>query len=319
MRVVPLVFLLAALADVRASVQEPVFRPYGDDLVFHSSVDLVALNVSVTDPRRQFVANLARENFEVFENGQKRDVLFFAAGRVPVDVAIAIDTSSSMGSRLEGAQQAAIGLVEALHPGDRISVIAFGERASVVQPLGADMRGAIRAIRRTRARGSTALYDALYVAMRHLAAARSRATVARRPAIVLLSDGEDTASFVGYEDVLELAKESDIAVYTIAFLQHFDARSSKPAAKTGAQPRYAMRALGHETGGRAFVPIAVEELAPIYGSVADELAHQYTLAYSPVDAGGDGAFRRVLVRVVDRPGAVVRTRTGYKASVSRAR
>ena len=84
MRVVPLVFLLAALADGRASVQEPVFRPYGDDLVFHSSVDLVALNVSVTDPQRQFVANLARENFEVFENGQKQDVLFFAAGRVPV-------------------------------------------------------------------------------------------------------------------------------------------------------------------------------------------------------------------------------------------
>jgi Ca-activated chloride channel family protein len=316
MRVFVLLSLAAVLIDVGAAAQLPVAPPRDRGPVFYSKIDLVTLNVSVTDAQAQFVGNLAQENFEVFENGRKQDLLFFAAGRIPLDVAIAIDSSSSMEGRLEAAQQAAIGLLRALQPADRVTVISFNDRAHIVQPLAHEIDAAALAIRRTVARGSTSLYDALYLAMRQLAVARARAGTARRPAIVLLSDGDDTTSLVTYEDVLELAKESDIAVYAIAFLPPADP-SWAPPTKRGTQPRYALKSLASESGGRAFFPTAVGELAPIYARVADELANQYTLGYSPSDATADGAFRRVVVRLVNRPGALVHTRSGYKAPSSR--
>lgn len=135
----------------------------------------------------------------------------------------------------------------------------------------------------------------------------------RRQAIVVLSDGDDTASVVAFDDVMELAKQSGVAVYTISLRAdrlHLDVGARRDGFS---KSDFTMRSLAQETGARAFFPAAVGELVNVYSSIAEELANQYALGYTPKNVHRDGAYRRVSVQVVDPPGVRTRTRTGYTA------
>jgi Ca-activated chloride channel family protein len=135
----------------------------------------------------------------------------------------------------------------------------------------------------------------------------------RRQAIVVLSDGEDTTSIVGFDDVMELAKRSGVATYTITLRSPFATNSLVRDRASGAAADYAMKALAQESGARAFFPADIKELAGVYTVIAEELANQYLLGYSSSNGRADGTYRRVAVRV-DRSGARTRTRTGYFAA-----
>jgi Ca-activated chloride channel family protein len=170
-------------------------------------------------------------------------------------------------------------------------------------------------VRATVARGGTALYNGLYLALKDMVKRRKANGDIRRQAIAVFSDGEDTASLVGYEDVMELAKQSGITVYTITLKSAFAVRqASMGGRRYFSQSEFGMKALAQETGARAFFPTHISELADVYGSIAAELASQYAIGYSPKNARRDGAFRRVIVRVADRPEVRTRTRTGYLAA-----
>ena len=136
----------------------------------------------------------------------------------------------------------------------------------------------------------------------------------RRRAIVLLSDGDDTASLSSYEDVSELARRVGVVVYTVSLRSPADQARDRLA---GGGRRFAgavdsMKALAWDTGGRAFFPKAPGELKAIYDGIAEELGHQYALGYVPTNARHDGAWRRVAVQVIAAD-ARPRTRTGYFA------
>ena len=127
----------------------------------------------------------------------------------------------------------------------------------------------------------------------------------RRQAIVLLSDGEDTTSLKTYDDVAELAKESDVAIYAIGL------RDKVPAAdRRFSQADFALRTLSQFTGGRVFFVDDVKQLPAIYTQIADELANQYFIGYNTKNTKLDGAWRQIAIRVA-RPETVVRTKTGY--------
>jgi VWFA-related protein len=292
----------------------------GDDrAAFSTAVDLVALTVTLTDLRQQLISGLAATDFAVFEDGVLQDVSFFAAGRIPLDLAVLLDTSSSMSEILKTAQAAAIGFVETAQPGDRVSVIQFNSSAKIVHPLDGDLARASDAIRRTGAQGSTALYNGLYMAMTEMVRSRRHSLDVRRQAIVVLSDGQDTASLVHYDDVMALAKESGIALYTIMLISPFEAhRLRSMSGKDISQPQYIMRSFAQDTGGLAFLTHDVRELVGIYGKIANELAQQYTLGYVSKNSRRDGAFRRIVVRVIDQPGVFARTRNGYQAPKPRS-
>jgi Ca-activated chloride channel homolog len=125
-----------------------------------------------------------------------------------------------------------------------------------------------------------------------------------------LSDGEDTSSLVTYEEVLDLAKRSETALYTIG-LQPKDA----PASKGFREAEFVLRQLAQETGGRAFFIQRVEELKDVYGQISDELSSQYTLGYASKNGRRDGSWRRIVVQVA-RTGAIARTKRGYYAPAS---
>jgi Ca-activated chloride channel family protein len=129
----------------------------------------------------------------------------------------------------------------------------------------------------------------------------------RRQAIVVLSDGEDTSSLLPFEEVLDLAKRSETAIYAIG-LRSNDAGSQKGFKEA----EFVLRQFSQETGGRSFFPSQIAELASVYGQISDELSSQYTVGYTSKNPKRDGAWRRIVVRV-DRPSVTARAKQGYFA------
>jgi Ca-activated chloride channel homolog len=281
--------------------------------VFRAGVDIVALNVVVTNGQQKPVNGLTAEHFTILEDGIPQEVSFFAASQVPLDLAVLLDTSASMSDKLKTVQDAAVGFATRLQPSDRISVVAIKDSVQMVHPLDENVDGAVEAIRQTTAAGGTSLYNGLYMSMREMIKERRDNGEVRRQAIAVLTDGDDTASLVSFDDVMEVAKQAGIAIYTITLKS---AASAQLAAAAGgrsfSESEFAMKSLALETGARAFFPADITELAGVYGVIAEELASQYSIGYTSKNPRHDGAFRRVAVRVA-QPGARTRTRSGYQA------
>jgi Ca-activated chloride channel family protein len=276
---------------------------------FRAGVELVSLNVTVTDAATKegakFVTGLEQDDFEVFEDGAKQTITFFSRVQQPIALAILLDTSNSMEEKLSTAQEAAIGFVRRMRKEDAMEVIEFNSQVRIPQPFTADQAALEHAIRQTTVNGSTSLYNAIYVSLRELKKARAQsAEEIRRQAIVVLSDGDDTSSLVEYDEVLNLAKRSETAIYAIGLRQ---AESGRPRFK---EAEFVLRQLSQETGGRVFFPTSVMELAKIYEQISDELASQYSIAYTSKNPMRNGAWRRIDVRMT-KPGLAARARRGY--------
>ena len=279
------------------SSQQPSFR---------ANIDIVSMSVTVTDPPGRYVTDLAREQFSVFEDGTKQDIAFFNRTNQPIALSLLIDTSASMEDRMATAQEAAVGFARRLRPQDLGEVIDFDRQVRVIQALTNDPVALESAIRRTTAGGSTSLYNAVYVSLKELKKVRAKTEQdVRRQAIVVVSDGEDTSSLVSYDQVLDLAKRSETAIYTIGLRS-----KDEIAAKAFKEADFVLRQLAQETGGRAFFPARIEDLAGVYAQIADELASQYILGYVSTNTNRDGGWRRLALRV-DRDGATARSKRGY--------
>jgi Ca-activated chloride channel homolog len=278
---------------------------------FRGGIDLVSLNVTVSDGNSRYVTDLQQEDFSVFEDGVKQDVTFFNKTNLPIALALMLDTSASMDTKLQTAQEAAIGFVRRLRPQDLAEVIDFDNRVNIIAPFTDNAPELEQAIRKTSAGGSTSLYNAVYIALKDLKKLVAKnVEEIRRRAIVVLSDGEDTSSLLPYDEVLDLAKRSETAIYSIGL------RSSDPIENRGfKEAEFELRQLAQETGGRAFFPNQVADLSKIYGEISDELSSQYTVGYTSKNARRDGAWRRVVVRINGRQ-VTARTKQGYFAPTS---
>ena len=298
-----LFFALAFAAPLSLIAQQPAFR---------SAIDVVSMNVTVTDSSNRYITDLTEKDFEIFEDGVKQELTLFNRSNLPVALSLLIDTSSSMEDRMATAQEAAIGFVRKLRPTDLGEVIGFDSRAEVLQKFTSNPAELEQAIRKTVAGGSTSLNNALYISLKGLKKIPIRQEdEIRRQAIVLLSDGEDTSSLVTFEDVLDLARRSETAIYAIGLMEDSPGAQSKGFREA----TYALRQLTNDTGGRAFFPSDVKSLAGIYGQIYDELSSQYTIGYTSKNPRRDGAWRRLVVRV-NRPNVQARTKQGYFAPLA---
>ena len=284
--------------DTARSPQTPAFR---------SGVDVVSLNVTVTDATGRFVTDLTREAFVVYEDDVHQEVRFFNRGRSPIALALLMDTTASMDEEMTTAQEAAIGFSRRLRPEDLAEIIDFDSRVDILQGFTNDVELLERAIGRTSAGGVTALYNALYISLKELKQAPVSTEEVRREAIVVLSDGEDTSSLVTFDEVLELAKRSETAIYTIGL----KADDRRPRSES-IEADFVLRQLAQETGGRSFFPERVADLAAIYEQISDELSSQYSLGYTSSNPVRNGQWRRIIVRV-DRDAVTARTKQGYYA------
>ena len=278
---------------------------------FRSGLDLVALDVCVTDREGRPVPSLNAADFLVVEDRMPQRLTFFSAeGEIPLTAVVLIDRSSCMrGLKLKRAKAAAITFLEHLRSEDVAEVMAFNQHAERVVPFGTALDAADGLVDAIQADGQTALFDSLLVAVHDLQARRRVNGAPHREALVVLSDGEDTASHVVFEDVLEDVQRAGVIVYRVS-LRSDERDRALPPLREFAQ-------LARDSGGRATAVRDVTMLDAVYADIAAELRHMYRLAYVPA-APSDGRWRPLTVRVLN-PDARVRTRTGYYSSRSLSR
>jgi Ca-activated chloride channel family protein len=298
-------FLLAAAP---AFAQTPQRTP-----TFEVGIEVINLNLSVTDNRNRYVTDLTANDFAVFEDGIRQELSLFTHENLPISMAVLIDGSASMEGKLPTAQAAATRFVKTLRPEDVAEVIQFNDRATVLRDFTSSHEELQAAIARIEPAGPTALHNALYIALKELGK-QKKAGELRRLAIVLLTDGEDTASLVTDDQVLELAKKTEINIYAIRLGGDRSADRLRP---TFSQASYMLTALSRETGGQVFFPASLNELESVYDRIAEELRTQYSIGYVSSNRRQDGKWRRIVVRVPEREGALVRHKLGYYGPANR--
>lgn len=272
---------------------------------FRAAVELVSLNVTVTDSTGRYVSDLDQPDFNLFEDGARQDITFFTRRVQPIALSLLLDSSASMDDKLGVLQSAANSFVLRLKPTDVAQVIDFDSRVEIRQGFTSNQSDLQAAINKLASGGSTSLHNALYIALKELKKVKVQSEEdVRRQAVIVFSDGEDTSSLVSFDEVLDLAKRSETAVYTIAL------RGPEHQRKGFREAEFVMRQLADETGGRAFFPERIEDLSGVYGQIADELASQYTVGYTSRNPKRDGAWRRIVVQIA-RPNVVPRTKRGY--------
>ena len=301
-RTVLAMLALGVVAAVQTQAQRGTYR---------ASVDLVTLSTTVTGPNGRYISDLDAADFAIFEDGRRQDISIFERAKSPLAVSLLIDSSGSMSREMPMAKRAASEFVARLRPGDLAAIVDFDQRVQVLQPFTDDRAALERAIQRVVARGTTSMFNAIYIALRdHSALPKPPGDAIRRDVIVVLSDGDDTSSLVTHDQLLDGAKRSPTVIYTIGL------GIGDPRMRRGdTPPEYAMRSLAYETGGRLFLPKNADALSGIYSDIADELASQYVLGYVSTNVSRSG-WRAVSVRV-SRPGLHVRSRPGYYAASSR--
>lgn len=296
------VLVVAALATVVAAQQGPAFR---------SAIDIVSLNVTITDSGQRYVTDIEEAEFTVFEDGVKQDITFFTRRPQPIALSLLLDTSASMEDKLPTLQVAAANFIGRLKANDIAQVIDFDSRVEVRQAFTGNRDELTAAIDQTVAGGSTSLHNAIYIALKELRKVRAVSEEdVRRQALIVFSDGEDTSSLVSFDEVLDLAKRSETSIYTIAL------RGPDTETKGFREAEFVMKTLALETGGRSFFPSRVDDLDGVYSQIADELASQYTIGYTSKNARRDGAWRRIIVQVA-RPNVTTRAKRGYYAPTAR--
>ncbi len=305
----------------------PPLEEVGQDDVIRVNTDLVTLTATVTDARGRFRADLKQRDFVVYEDGVRQELAYFNTGdRVPVSLGIIFDTSGSMIDKIEGVEDAVKHFVKSVAPGDEIFLIRFSDEAELVQDFTDDRRRILRSIENLEPRGSTALYDAMLLGLQRVSGGKHR-----KRALLLVTDGNDTASSVGFQTALALARKSEVIIYALG-IGHGERGSIDHGGSGGGHggsvlgsilgnqvkdtvDMDVLNAFADATGGRAFflenahaggrdlVDEATEE-------VAAELKQQYTLGYRPLNKNKDGGFRQIKVEVADKS-LRVRTKRGY--------
>ncbi|HVR71237.1 MAG TPA: VWA domain-containing protein [Vicinamibacteria bacterium] len=302
MRARPVLAALVLALPAALAAQTPRRPP-----TFEAGIEVVNLHVTVMDGRNRYVTDLGEGDFSIFEDGIKQDLTLFNHEDLPISLSLMLDMSASMDEKLTQAQQAAIRFVKTLRTQDVASIVAFNDRINVLSDFSADHAVLEKAVMRTEASGPTALHNALYVTLKELGR-QKKAGELRRRALVLLSDGEDTASLVQDEQVMELARKLEIAIYAISLRPN---RVQDRNRLSFSQAAHLLTVLSRDTGGQVYFPNSLSELDAVYDRIAEELRTQYNLGYVSSNRRRDGKWRRIVVRT--REALQVRHKIGYYA------
>ncbi len=294
-----LAFTILFSSQVLSLPKVPAQEP---QTIIRSEVALVNVVFTVTDRRGKFIPGLSADDFQVFENNKPQTIEYFSdlnkGSEIPLTIALLIDTSGSVKNKLAYEQSAAAEFFkQVLRPNkDLALIIQFDSDVVLVQDFTQDQDRLLDALDTLLAGNSTSLYDAVYLA----AEEKLRAEIGRK-VILVITDGEDTASSVRKEEAIEAAQRNDVIVYGIGVRGDFGADFG------------VLKKIIKETGGTFFSPKAkLSEIQDAFRSIGEELQNQYSLAYVSTNKEKDGSFRTIKVRC-KLSGVQIRTRKGYYA------
>jgi Ca-activated chloride channel family protein len=267
-------------------------------------VDLVLLNATVTDAQNRHISGLGKENFRVWEDKIEQEIQYFSTEDIPLSVGIIFDVSGSMANNLATARNAASTFLRMGDRDDEYFLVEFSDSPHLTADFTTDVTKLQNRLLLTSAKGSTSLYDALYLGLVQV----TRGSNSRK-AVLLITDGQDNHSRYSFSNVKEFAKEHDVQIYAIGIEDEF-------SAATGYIGRGLLEDLANLTGGRAFFPPSIYELENICALIGVDLKNQYVLGYRPLNHSSDGKWRKVQVKI-NKPGGMpalsVRAKTGYYA------
>jgi Ca-activated chloride channel family protein len=280
--------------------------------VFTNTLDLVRITVTVRDEKGALVTDLKPEDFTITEDGRPQELDLFARAADPeggdearekaltLDLGLLMDTSSSMEPVLKLSQQAAIRFLDGVPRARDLLTIFFDRDIRISRYDSEHQQGLFERILATRGADMTALYDAIAVYL-----SRAEDTHGRRVAVIF-TDGEDTASNVRFQELVDMVRGSAVTIYMIGF------QSRSPTNLKAMTASSVMRKLADITGGRTFFPSSYRDLPGIYEQILDDLGGQYVLSFESTNKTADGKFRKLKV-AVNRPGLRVIHREGYYA------
>lgn len=293
---------LAALVIAILLSPSPL-RSQQDDDVVRINTDLVVLNVTVTDKAGQYVPGLRLSDFTLFEDGKEVSpqlVSSFSLHESPFASVVLLDTSSSMEKRLSLARSAAIRFLDRLRDEDVAAVYKFDSKVEEVQEFssGRDLAPMAYGV---KANGLTTLNDAIVDAAKALSVRPEK-----RKAIIVLSDGLDTYSKASADKAVESALAIGASIYAV------DMSATEGGSFRNQQSAAVLKSFADKSGGRFVATPGGPALRDAFASIAEELGHQYTIAYRPVNQVRDGKWHKLDVKT-SRTDLVVRSRKAYRA------
>jgi Ca-activated chloride channel homolog len=290
-----------------APPQAAIHTESNQPFTFKTSVSEVVLYATVVDSHQRLVTNLQKQDFTVYENNAMQTISSFGQEDVPVSLATLIDNSGSMAQKRAAVNRAAIDLIQASNPQDEAFIVNFSDEAFLDQDFTSNIDLLRQGLSHIDSQGGTALYDAVIAAADHLAKR------ARHPkqVILIITDGEDNSSSATLaETVRRIQDLNGPIVYSIGLLYDESDRGQSRRA------RKALQTLSDDTGGIAFFPKSLNQVDTIAAEVAQDIRHQYVIAYHSTDPITRGGYRAVRVEAKAKGvGKLsVRTRAGYFAN-----
>ncbi len=271
--------------------------------VFRADTRLVVLHATVVDKNGKLITNLPRDAFHVYEDNVEQQMKIFKREDVPVSMGLVIDNSGSMREKRRKVEDAALALVKASNPQDEVFIVNFNDEAYLDVDFTSDIKQLEDGVSRIDSRGGTAMRDAIDLSMEHLKSKGKR----DKKVIVVVTDGNDNASEITLEKLVQKAQQREVLIYTLGLLDEEEPREAKRAKR-------ALNALTAATGGVAYYPKAVDDVGTFTLQVAHDIRNQYILAYTPSNPSLDGSYRQIKVTVNSGNRPSVRTRTGYYAT-----
>ena len=293
-----------------AQEQDRFASPPSPDRTFTiaAHVEMVALDITVVDKHGTLISGLTEDNFRILEDGVPQQIELFSSEDVPVTIGLVVDSSGSMRPKRSYVITAAMAFAQASNPEDELFVVHFNDDSTFGLPSGSNftrdpsqLRGALM---RLDCEGRTALYDAVATSLEHL----KKGSYAKK-ALLIVSDGQDNVSRRDFDSILEMARQSGAAIYTIGA---YDPESDRHNTKV-------LKKLAEVTGGQFYFPTSLPQIVSACQHIAKDIRNRYTVSYCSSNVRRDGAYRRVSVTATapDRGKLSIKAREGYFAPVEK--
>jgi VWFA-related protein len=275
---------------------------------FRADTTLVLVPVSVTDPSNRYVLGLEKQDFHLFEDDVPQNITFFSSEDAPLSIGLLVDTSGSMGAKLDTSRRAVIEFLKTLNASDEAFLVEFSDQADLAVSLTSDSAAIANKLTSVTSGGLTAMLDAVHTGLQEMKRAKNP-----RKALLIISDGGDNNSRYTAAQIGDLVREADVQIYAMGVFEPVLSFGQTTAEMSG--PKL-LSTIAEQTGGRALAATNLRELPGIAERIGIELRNQYVLAYSPSNKNRDGKYRKVQVKL-DQPKALpalkARWRLGYYA------
>ena len=285
------------------------------------NADLVTLNVRVIDRNNRPINGIGKDEFKIYEDGVQQRVFSFTQEEVPVIYGLAVDTSGSLRPQFNQVLDAAKSIINSNKPGDETFLERFisSDKIETVQDFTPSKDALLDGLDNLYIEGGqTAVIDGVYLAAEHVAEyKKGTGDDRRRRALIVVTDGEDRASFYPESDLFKHLREEDVQIYVIGFVSELDADKGFIRKSPKEKAISLINKMASETGGRAFFPQSISELPGVANEIVRDMRTQYVISYDPTNKAHDGSYRAIKV-VVDQPASsdkrIALTRSGRTAS-----